>query len=152
MAVKLAPGWRARIFTRLFGIGLLIGLPAVAIADSVSLSWDTNPEKDLAGYKVHIGTSPRKYTRTIDVGHLTSFRISGLFPGETYFIAVTAYDIFANESGPSAELIATIPEPPRMAKRFVDDVVFSTTRVGCLPDVADTTPPKPPTGVRIGGQ
>ena len=43
-------------------------------------------------------------------------------------------------------------DPPRMAKRFVDDVVFSTTRVGCLPDVGDKIPPESPSGLRISSQ
>ena len=35
---------------------------------------------------------------------------------------------------------------------YIDDVVVSTERVGCLPDVPDTTPPGSPTGVRINSQ
>ncbi len=36
--------------------------------------------------------------------------------------------------------------------RYIDDVVLSTHRVGCLPDAADKTPPNPPTGLRINSQ
>lgn len=113
--MKPGRGWRARIFTGLIGLGLLIGLPAAAGANSVNLAWDRNPEPDLAGYKIHIGTSSGKYTQTIDAGHVTTFTVSGLSPGETYFFSITAYDIFANESGYSAELRASIPKAPAPA-------------------------------------
>jgi len=103
--------WLVKLLGCLIAIGLVFWLPAAAAAESVTLAWDRNTEEDLAGYKVHVGTSPKTYTQIVDVGHATTFTLSDLFPGETYFIAVTAYDIFANESGPSAELIATIPEP-----------------------------------------
>ncbi|MFQ5853700.1 MAG: hypothetical protein ACE5JU_24340 [Candidatus Binatia bacterium] len=35
---------------------------------------------------------------------------------------------------------------------YIDDVVVSTERVGCMPDVPDTTPPGTPRGVRFSGQ
>ena len=53
---------------------------------------------------------PAAYTDTIDVGHVTTYTISDLAPGETYFFAVTAYDIFANESNFSTEINSTISE------------------------------------------
>lgn len=42
--------------------------------------------------------------------------------------------------------------PSRPSHRYVDDVVLGTTRIGCLPDVADKNPPKAPTGLRINSQ
>lgn len=107
--MKPGRGWRATTLGSLVGIGLLLGMPLLAAADSVTLTWQRNTEADLAGYKIHIGSSPRAYTQTIDVGHVTTFGVSGLSPGQTYFFSITAYDIFANESGYSAELSATIP-------------------------------------------
>ncbi len=85
-------------------LALLLGLyPVKAIAGSVSIAWDPNTEADLAGYKVYVGTSPGTYPQTIDVGHVTTFTISDLTDGETCYFAVTAYDIFGNESGFSNE-------------------------------------------------
>ncbi len=106
------PGRWARTLGSLIGIAVLLGVPVLAAAESVTLAWDRNPEEDLAGYKVYVGTRPGTYTQTIDVGHVTTFGVSGLLPGETYYIALTAYDIFANESGHSAELRASIPKAP----------------------------------------
>ena len=50
-----------------------------------------------AGFKVHYGKSPKKYTRVINVGMVTSYTITGLAPG-TYYFAVTAYDSSGNQS------------------------------------------------------
>jgi len=58
---------------------------------SVLLTWDPNPESDLAGYKVYWG-SPTGYSfaNSIDVGNVTSYILSGVNYSDT--IAVTAYD------------------------------------------------------------
>ncbi|MFQ5961186.1 MAG: PKD domain-containing protein [Candidatus Methylomirabilales bacterium] len=104
-----------RILWSLIAVGLLLGLyPVAATAGSVSLSWDSNTEADLAGYKVYIGTSPGIYTQTIDSGNVTTCTVPNLSEGQTYFFTVTAYDIFANESDFSNEISAAIaagPEP-----------------------------------------
>ena len=115
MILRVKPGWRVRTLGILIGLLLLLGVPMAAQADSVSLTWDPNPEEDLAGYKVYVGTTPAAYTDIIDVGHVTTYTISDLVPGETYFFAVTAYDIFANESGFSHEMSTTISGAPSSA-------------------------------------
>jgi hypothetical protein len=81
----------------------------VAEAATVTLAWDPNQEPDVAGYKIHYGTSSRTYQHTVDVGVFTSCTISGLEVGKTYFFAVTAYDTNNNQSGYSAEAIYTVP-------------------------------------------
>jgi hypothetical protein len=96
----------------LLGIWALFGLPAPVSAAPVILVWDPNPEADLAGYKVHIGTSAGTYTQAINVGRVTTYSVSDLSPGETYYFAVSAYDIIANESGFSEEVSISIPLAP----------------------------------------
>ena len=103
--------WRKRTLGSLIGIWLLLGFPVAAIAGTVSITWDPNTEPDLAGYKVHIGTSSGTYTQTVDVGHFTGYTDSSLSTGNIYVFAVTAYDIFGNESGYSNEVSTTIPSP-----------------------------------------
>src|SRR3972149_2601731 len=90
----------------------VLGLIVPVSAEALILAWDPNTEADLAGYKVHIGTSPGAYSQSIDVGHVTTFTVPGLLAGETYYLALTAYDIFANESGFSSQVRTTIPKPP----------------------------------------
>ncbi len=108
-------GRRTRALSSLVGLWFLLCLPVVAIADSVVLTWNPNTEEDLAGYKVYVGTTPAAYTDIIDVGHVTTYTISDLVPGETYYFALTAYDIYANESGYSPEMSTTISGAPSSA-------------------------------------
>ena len=89
----------------------------LSTAESVSLRWDapiTNtdgtPLTDLAGFNIYQGTTTGVYGTPVDVGNTLCTIISGLSAGTTYYFAVTAYDISANESGYSNEvnkLIAT---------------------------------------------
>ena len=80
-----------------------------AWAGSATLSWNPNNESDLAGYKVHYGTSTQSYFQSIDVGTVTSYTISGLGEGQTYYFAVTSYNISGSESSSSNEVSKTIP-------------------------------------------
>ncbi|MGB9715575.1 MAG: DUF1566 domain-containing protein [Thermodesulfovibrionales bacterium] len=70
---------------------------------------DGSPVTDLAGYKVYYGTSSRNYSECINVGNVKNYTVNNLKEGLTYYFAVTAYDIFGNESGYSNEAIKTIP-------------------------------------------
>jgi fibronectin type 3 domain-containing protein len=72
----------------------------------VTLAWDPNTEPQLAGYKVYFGTSTGVYTTTIDVQNVTTYTVTGLAPGQTYYFAVTAYDGSGDESGFSNEVSA----------------------------------------------
>ncbi len=108
--MRVKPGWRVRTLGILIGLLLLLGVPMAAKAESVSLTWNPNTEPDLAGYKLYMGTSPGSYSQIFDVGHVTSYTVSTLVLGETYYFALTAYDIYANESGFSTELSTTISQ------------------------------------------
>lgn len=101
------------ILYALTAIGLSIGLfPVAARAGDMPLTWDPNSEADLSGYKIHIGPFSRSYSQTIDVGHVTTYTVTNLSDGQTYYAAVTAYDIYGNESGFSNEVSATIAAAP----------------------------------------
>jgi hypothetical protein len=77
----------------------------------LNLSWvapTTNADgtelTDLAGYKVYYGTSTGNYgTTPTDAGNVTTYTLTGLTKGTTYYIAVTAYDTSDNESDKSTE-------------------------------------------------
>ncbi len=79
-----------------------------------SLAWNaptTNTDgtslTDLAGYKVYYGPSSGNYTKSVDVGNITSYTLNNLSTG-TYYIAVTAYDAAGTESGYSNEVSKVI--------------------------------------------
>lgn len=71
---------------------------------TISLTWDSNTDPDLGGYKVYYGTASGAYSHSTDVGNATTFSLTGLTKGQTYFIVATAYDVSHNESGYSNEV------------------------------------------------
>ena len=85
-----------------------------ALAAQLKLAWDSNTESDLKGYKVYYGTASKSYTGTVDIGDVTTYTLTGLTAGQTYFIVVKAYDTMYYESGYSNEVsgVAVEPEPP----------------------------------------
>lgn len=90
-------------------------------ATHLQLTWsapatnrDSSELQDLAGYKLYYGTSSGNYTMSHDVGNQTSYTLQGLENGQTYYIAVTAYDTSGNESTFSAEVVITMtPAGPK---------------------------------------
>ena len=86
-------------------LGLITG---TSLAADITLGWDANSETDLAGYIVYYGTESGAYSESIDVGNTTQHTITGLQDGDTYYLAVTAYDVNNSESGYSAEVLYTI--------------------------------------------
>ena len=94
---------------------LLIWPVGILEADTVvNLVWDANTEPDLAGYKIHYGTSSGRYTLAADAGRVNTGSIPNLQANTTYYFVVTAYDVAGNESQPSNEVavqptITTLP-------------------------------------------
>jgi hypothetical protein len=70
---------------------------------SAILTWDAVTNTPVNGYKVYVGEAPSLYTRTMNVGTVTSSTVSNLTVGRTYYFAVTAYNN-AGESVPSNEV------------------------------------------------
>src|SRR5262245_35996377 len=82
-------------------IGLL-SLGSAAEAASLTLAWDASAGPDLAGYQLSWGSSSGTYTQTLDVGNRTSWTVTGLLEGTTYFFVVRAYNsarVFSAASG-----------------------------------------------------
>ena len=101
---------RSKIVTFVFTLFLVLLCRQFAYpADNVMLQWDANTEPDLKGYKIYYGTASRNYTQSKDVGKVTTYMLTGLTEGRTYYIAVTAYDTENNESGYSNEIIYSVP-------------------------------------------
>jgi len=98
------------IITLCFGCGSVNPITVTASPMTGSLDWtatvsyDANIEPDLAGYNIYYGKRSSAYDKKVDVGNKTSVVINSLEDGETYFFAVTAYDVSGNESLFSAEV------------------------------------------------
>jgi hypothetical protein len=80
------------------------GGATIAQGGVLKLAWDPNTESDVSGYKIYYGTTSGSYENSVDVGNSTEYVLSGLSKGQTYFIAVTAYDGTSNESSFSNEV------------------------------------------------
>ncbi len=101
-----------------------------SFAAQITLTWDTSTADDIAGYKIYYGNSSRNYNSIVDVGNQTSYTISDLVDGNTYFIAVTAYDMNGNESGFSKEKsdVASISGNNSPVLPFIDDQMVPETK------------------------
>jgi hypothetical protein len=78
---------------------------------SLTLRWTANGESDLAGYKIYVGTASGTYSfpgSAFVVGKVTSYTLANLPKGQTYFLAISAYDRAGNESVLSAEVSSSL--------------------------------------------
>lgn len=75
---------------------------------AASLSWSAVTNTDQAGYKVYAGTASGVYGPPINVGNVTSYVLSNLAVGNTYYFVVTDYNTRGVESLPSNEVSKSI--------------------------------------------
>lgn len=85
---------------------LFYAAPSLYAVD-VTLAWERNAEPDVLGYRIYYGIASRTYSRSIDVGNVTAYTVTGLGTG-IYFFAVTAYNAAGLESGYSNEVWTTV--------------------------------------------
>jgi hypothetical protein len=85
--------------------------PPSPTTGSATLTWSSNGSPNLAGYKVYVGTQSGLYTfpgSPFTIGRVTSYTITNLPSGQTYFFALSAYDNAGNESPLSNEVSKSI--------------------------------------------
>src|ERR687883_332117 len=86
-----------------------------APAAQVQLAWnapvqaDGTPVPNLAGYKLYYGSQSGQYETTVPVGMTTTYTVTNLSAGETYYFAVKDYDSTGTESTFSNEVSVTLP-------------------------------------------
>jgi hypothetical protein len=88
---------------------ILVFLPGSGYSAQVTIAWDANAEPEVAGYKLHYGTSSGQYPSLSDVGGQTACTLAGLQAGVAYFFAATAYDTYGSQSSYSQEVTFTVP-------------------------------------------
>ncbi len=86
-------------------------LPPVTL-HGLNLAWNAVSGTNVTGYKVYVGTQSEQYTATYATGGGTTFPLTGLEFGRTYYLAVSAVGDTGVESSLSVELIVTIAPPP----------------------------------------
>lgn len=92
---------------------MLILMSSVCSAEILRVSWNANPEPDLAGYKVYWKATSATTWNMNDVGNvLTVDIVAGILPNVEYCAQVSAYDDSGNESvksDASCSILDTIP-------------------------------------------
>ena len=77
---------------------------------SFTVLWGAVPNTNVLGYKIYYGTVSQQYTNVVVAGNVTNIPISGIVPGNTYYIAATSYNAAGWESAYSPEISYTVPE------------------------------------------
>ena len=90
----------------IFAVCLLIQATSGAVAETVTLVWNANPEPEIAGYRLYYGTTAEPFDKVIDV-KTTTATASDLITGVTYTFAATAYNIAGAESAYSTPVSYT---------------------------------------------
>jgi hypothetical protein len=86
--------------------------PELLYGDSLVLRWNTNDENDLGGYNIYCTGPEADYDANTNLGNVTECdlgRIS-LHENVPYALALTAYDIYGNESDFSDQLHLTLDD------------------------------------------
>ena len=74
-----------------------------AIGNTLDLTWNPPASGNVAGYRIEYGTSSGNYDHTWAIGNVTSYRISGLINGQTYYFIVRARNSLGQYGPPSNE-------------------------------------------------
>jgi hypothetical protein len=121
-------------------------------SDTVALTWDPNPETDIAGYRVYYdidqgfpytGQGAVQGSSPIDVSNTTSFSLSNL-QSSPYYLAVTAYDNDGNESWFSAEKEIILIETSSTTTSLFNESSTTTTSTNSTTTASDSTSTVPP--------
>lgn len=98
-------------------------------AAKLTVTWDGDPDRAIAGYKVYYGTSSRSYGTPIDVKNGNEYTFTDIEAGKTAYLAVKAYDAHGNESDFSEELVCYSLQPVASANGSIlpDQTVFVTS-------------------------
>jgi hypothetical protein len=90
--------------------------PATSSTASLTFNWvaptqnsNGSPLTNLAGYKIHYGTSSQDYTEVVALNNPSLDRyVLDSLPKGTYYFAITAYNSAGVESSLSGEITATL--------------------------------------------
>ncbi|MBI5665705.1 MAG: fibronectin type III domain-containing protein [Nitrospirae bacterium] len=129
----------------------MIILPAShVLAANITLSWtppssnaDGSALSDMSGYTIYYGTQSGNYTHSIDAGNVTSYSMDSLVPGFVYYFAVTAYDIYGNESTYSREVSMYVTNndisAPVISGVYASDIKSTSAAINWTTDEAADT-------------
>src|SRR5579863_3487405 len=96
----LGVGFSRCLCVLFFVVAVFLGTTSAVSA--ATATWQANPETDIAGYILSYGTQPGVHPTSTDVGNVTTWQITGLTPGQTYYFILQAYNTSGLTSDPSA--------------------------------------------------
>jgi PKD repeat protein len=94
-------------------IGLLFWNSSWLNADTLTATWNRNPESNIGGYILSYGTQSGNYSTILDVGNVTTRQVV-LDPGHRYYFVVQAYNTSSLVSPRSAEVFVDVGVGPRI--------------------------------------
>jgi hypothetical protein len=100
-------------------ISLLVLWAAASHAAGIEVTWNTNAEPDLAGYKIYWGDSSGAHQNSQDVGNVTRFVLNNVSESRPYYFVVTALNTAGLESEPSNEAVVFAAKLPVVIQNFV---------------------------------
>lgn len=83
-----------------------------AIAAEIKVEWDASDSSGVSGYKLYYGTQSGNYSTSVDAGNKTTYTLTSLADGQTYYLATTAYDSTGAESDFSNEISTATAAAP----------------------------------------
>jgi hypothetical protein len=95
------------LFSNIIIIVALFLFPCItdSHAGQATLAWDPPAvSTDVTGYMIHYGTASGTYSQSADAGNTTSYAVTNLTDGRTYYFAVTAYNAAGYQSEYSNEV------------------------------------------------
>jgi PKD repeat protein len=110
------------LFPRFLSAGLtLLLFSGNLFAANLTLSWNASTSSNVGGYKLSYGQNSKNYTSTIDVGDKTTYTLTGLPEGATYYLAAKTYDTSrSTESAYSNEVNMAIPVSTALTADFTE--------------------------------
>jgi hypothetical protein len=71
---------------------LFFSCSSYAQAAKVTLAWNASTSSGVADYQISYGQTSGSYATHVDVGNQTSYTLTGLNDGTTYYFAAKAYN------------------------------------------------------------
>jgi len=91
--------------------GLASGATRVRASQTLEFSWSDSFDPNIVSHNVYCGTQSGVYGYPVNVPDLVTPLLPGFEDGSTNYFAVSAVDVFGNESGLSSEVVFTVPPP-----------------------------------------
>jgi hypothetical protein len=120
----------------LFLVFWMIFFAGKAFAAEKTLYFDPVQDSRVTGYKIHYGQS-KNFGTTVDLKNNTSYKLSNLVEGATYYFAASSYDAYGNQSALSDVLVYTVSQN----EIIIDNKDLSATSKNGTWGVSDASDP-----------